>query len=178
MRKSNPSSPSTTALGGKVWPSTGNPKRSCPRAVSLFNSMRGANSTSLPVVTWTWSAASDGSHPIATNIADRSVPRHLARADNRKPFGAGLDGSAVDLLAILVMPEHRSAANVQRLTSRWVRDQYPLGQASIYLAGSRKTSGAFRPSTMCTGAKSCSCALRKSGSRRRSVWFGPWSVTT
>src|ERR1035437_4770211 len=69
---------------------------------------------------------------------DRSVPRHLARVDNRKPFGAGLDGSAVDLLAILVMPEHRSAANRQGLISRRVLDQYPLGVESCLNLGDRQ----------------------------------------
>jgi hypothetical protein len=50
-RKSRPRSPSTTALGGRVWANTGKFVRSKPSATILLIAIRGAYSTPLPVVT-------------------------------------------------------------------------------------------------------------------------------
>src|SRR5436305_6106878 len=46
-KKSNPRRPSTPAFGGKVWPKSGNPWRSCSRVTILSSVIRGTSSTPL-----------------------------------------------------------------------------------------------------------------------------------
>src|ERR1035437_1532144 len=122
----------------KVWPSTGNPKRSCPRAVSLFNSTRGANSTPLPVVTWTRSAASAGSHPIATSIATLTnvLVAPVSRAKRRMALPLGPLSSA----PMTMRP--RAGVNEKLTTqSQYPEASCPCRQSQTAWGGSRQPGG-------------------------------------
>src|SRR5437667_7953850 len=57
---------------------------------------------------------------------DRSVLRHLAGVHDGKSFGTDLNGTAVDLFAVLAVPAYGSAVHFGGFIGARVFDQYPL----------------------------------------------------
>src|ERR1035441_7621250 len=104
----------------------------------LFNSMRGANSTPHPVVTWTRSAASAGSHPIATSIATLTnvLVAPVSRAKRRMALPLGPLSSAP-----MTMRPSRGVNEKLTTRSQCPEASCPCRQSQTVWGGSRRLGG-------------------------------------